>query len=130
MKAFIRNHKQLTIVIGMVAILVAWLPIAYLRGYLVAKFDVAHGHFEVQSFGLPARWRPDYARLLRDRYGIEHRTVAGCVVSGSLLSYVSAYNSVSKAAARRKFGHDVFAECVADARKAHEESKMSGTKPK
>ena len=128
MKAFIRNHKKLAAVIVAALLLVGWWLSASARGYFVARFDVARGHYEVQSFGLPAAWRPDYARLLRERYGIEHRTVAGCVVSESLVSYVSAYNGVTKAAAERKFGRDVFAECAADARKAWEARSAAGTK--
>jgi hypothetical protein len=128
MRTFIRNHKKLAAVIGIVLFFIAWWLSASVRGYVVARFDVARGHYEVQSFGLPARWSPDYARLLRERYGIEHRTVAGCVVSESLVSYVSAYNSVTKAAAEHKFGRDVFAECAADARKAWEERNVAATK--
>ncbi|EEF59911.1 hypothetical protein [Pedosphaera parvula] len=128
MKTFVRNHKNLAAVVGVVAFMVAWWLSASARGYLVARFDVARGHYEVQGFGLPAKWRPDYARLLRERYGIEHHTVAGCVVSDSLVSYVGAYNSVTKTAAQRKFGRDVFAECAVDARKAWEERKVAGTK--
>ena len=128
MRTFIRNHKRLAAVIGVGLLLVAWWLLASVRGYVVARFDVARGHYDVQSFGLPAKWRPDYARLLRERYGIEHHTVAGCVVSESLVSYVSAYNAVTKTAAERKFGRDVFAECAADARKAWEERSVAGTK--
>jgi len=65
--------------------------------------------------GLPARWRPAYIRLLQQRYGIEERVVAGCIVSQSLVSYANGYNAFSMAAANRKFGHDVFNEAVADA---------------
>jgi len=52
---------------------------------------------------------------LRERYGIENRVVAGCIVSPPLLAYTEGYNRVSMAAANRKFGHDVFKESVADA---------------
>ena len=116
MKNLVREHKKLAVVIAVAVLLVAWWLPASVCGSLVAHFDVARGHYEVQSYGLPASWRPEYARLLRERYGIEHHTVAGCVVTESLVSYVSAYNSVVRAAAKRKFGHDVFPECAADAK--------------
>jgi hypothetical protein len=51
-------------------------------------------------------------RLLRERYGIKVRTVALCIVSESLVSYADAYDEVSTAAANRKFGHNVFKECI------------------
>jgi phosphatidylserine/phosphatidylglycerophosphate/cardiolipin synthase-like enzyme len=50
-------------------------------GYLGARFDVARGHYEEKGFGLPAQWVPNYVRLLRERYGIEYRAVAGCAVT-------------------------------------------------
>jgi hypothetical protein len=117
MKGFISKHKKLTVAIGLVTLLVVlWLS-ASIRGRLVAHFDVVRGHYKVLSYGLPVSWRPEYVRLLRERYGIEHRAVAGCVVSESLVSYVHGYNAVSTAAVNRKFGHDVFEECAEDARK-------------
>jgi len=61
------------------------------------------------------RWRPEYTRLLQQRYGIEERMVAGCSVSESLLAYAVGYNTVSVRAANRKFGHDIFKETMADA---------------
>src|ERR1039458_9994430 len=63
----------------------------------------------------PAPWRSEFVRILRERYGIEDRVVAGCIVSPPLLAYTEGYNRVSMAAANRKFGHDVFKESVADA---------------
>ena len=92
-----------------------WDRLARIRGELVAGFDVARGHYEVLTAGLPVEWRPEYARLLRERYGIKERVVAGCIVSRSLSDYVDGYNRVSVSAANRKFGHDVFQESAADA---------------
>ncbi|MFA6564620.1 MAG: hypothetical protein WCV00_22130 [Verrucomicrobiia bacterium] len=128
MKAFIRSHKKLTAAIGVAVFLPVWWLSAPVRGYIVARFDVARGHYEVQTCGLPAKWRPDYARLLRERYDIKLRSVASCIVSHSLGSYVRGYNAASIPAAKHKFGHDVFAECEADARKAWTEKKNAGTK--
>ncbi|MGC3988081.1 MAG: hypothetical protein QM796_00070 [Chthoniobacteraceae bacterium] len=118
MKTLIRNHRMMTAVIVVGLLFWIWSLSAAFRGSIAARYDLAHGYYEVQSFGLTAPWRPDYVRLLKERYGIESREVAGCVVSESLVSYVHAYNEVAKAAAERKFGHDVFTECSNDARKA------------
>jgi len=85
---------------------------AQTRGRLAAHFDVWRGHYVVLAYGLPPPTRPEYAKLLRQRYGIEVRTVALCMVSETLTSYADSYNEVSAAAANRKFGHDVFKECA------------------
>jgi len=82
----------------------------------MAHLDPVRGRHEVLAFGLAAAWRSEYARLLRKRYGIEMRVVAGCCVKESLVAYVDSYNAVSADAASRKFGHNVFQEIVIDAR--------------
>jgi hypothetical protein len=64
------------------------------------------------GYGYPSPSRPEYARCLRERYKIEFRPVAGCIVSYSLVSYVNAYDSVIEEAARAKFGRDVVKECA------------------
>jgi hypothetical protein len=129
LRNFVRYHKKLTLAISLAALPVAWLLSASPRGYLAARFDLAQGHHVVQTFGLPVPWKGDYVRLIRERYGVEDRTVAGCMVSPWLESYVHAYNSVSIAAIKRKFGHDVFAECAADASKAWEEHRAPSATP-
>jgi hypothetical protein len=88
---------------------------ARIRGRLVAHADLARGHYEILSFGLPLCWRPDYTPRLRECYGIKERVVAGGVVSVPLVEYVDGYNEVSMDAANRKLGRDVFRETVADA---------------
>jgi hypothetical protein len=90
----------------------AWVYTAPSRGRLSAHFDLWRGHYIVLAYGLPSPWRPKYAHLLRERYGIEVHTVALCIVSETLRSYADSYNEVSAAAANRNFGHDVFKECA------------------
>lgn len=81
------------------------------QGRVRAKFDMWRGRYVVLTYGLPPPGRDEYARLLRQRYGIELRPVAACIVSERLVSYVNAYDEVSCPAANRRFGHDVFKEC-------------------
>lgn len=102
----------------LVAALGAWWLAAPVRGQVAARCDVWRGHYKVLTYGLPPSWHPKYARLLRERYGIELHTVAGCVVSTALVSYVDSYNAVSAAAVIHKFGHDVFRECEEEASKS------------
>jgi hypothetical protein len=92
-----------------------WQASARIRGQIVARLDLERGHYIVLALGLPAAWRSNAAQLLRERYGIEMRVVAGCVVTEPLLAYVDGYNEVSTKAANQKFGHDVFQESMAEA---------------
>lgn len=120
MRSFVRKHRMLTASIaavgGLILGSVIWSVTASARGELVARYDISRGHYEVQGYGLPVPWRPQYARLLQERYGVKFRTVALCIVSTALVAYVDSYNRVSTAAVNRKFGHDVFKECSDEAR--------------
>ena len=127
-----RNHERLAIAATFAS---SWVLLAVLRtaaapihGQLDARFDIARGHYEVLGYGLPAPWRAEYVRLLRERYGINFRTVALCIVSRTLVAYVEGYNGESTAAANRKFGHDVFKECVAEAGQSWEQSLSKSVK--
>jgi hypothetical protein len=113
MKSLVRSRKILTVAIAFAILLLAWWGWDYSasgRGYIVARFDVARGHYRVLHYGLPPPGLHKYARILRERYGIEYLEVAGCVVSPSLMAYADGYNAVSMAGARRKYGRDIFQE--------------------
>jgi len=110
MTRFLRNHKRLTATTLVLAIFLAWWPLASFRGILVAHIDLALGHYEFLGYGLPPPWRFSEAQLLRERYGIEYRQVALCIVSPPLMQYADSYNSVSIPAITRKFGRDVIKE--------------------
>ena len=83
MICYVREHRVLTVVFAFVAVaLVIWVwdVTASLWGKVDATIDVRQGHYRVLGYGLADRSRSDYARCLRERYNIEYRTVAGCVV--------------------------------------------------
>jgi hypothetical protein len=110
---FLRGHPRLSIALPLACLLAefgVWDLSSGYRGQLVAHIDLARGHYKTLFFGLPTSSRPEYIRLLRERYGIELQVVAGCVVSQSLFAYAMGYNTVSMNAANRKFGRDVFRE--------------------
>ena len=65
MCAFIRRHRWLSATAMLVAGLIGWSVSGGIRGQLVAHFDVARGHYEILSLGLPAPGRSEYARILR-----------------------------------------------------------------
>lgn len=131
MKLFVRSRKNLIAVIVssvlLVALAEAWSVAAPMRGRMAARYDVGHGHYKLLAYGLPLGWRSEYARLLKEQYGIEMRTVALCIVSETLRSYVDSYDEFSAAAANRKFGHDVFNECAEAARKSGERQRTVST---
>ena len=116
LRASVRKHKKVYAVIASIALLAAlaeaWSAAASMRGRMAARFDIRHGHNIVLAYGLPPAWRSEYDRLLKERYGIEVRTVAFCIVSEDLRSYADSYDEVSAAAANQKFEHDVFKECA------------------
>jgi hypothetical protein len=122
----IRNHQRLAVAAASASALVLWAVLcsaaAPVRGQHAARSDIARGQYEVLGYGLPAPWRNEYVRLLRERYDIKFRAVALCIVSTNLVAYVDGYNGVSIAAANGKFGHDVFKECAEEARKRWEQS--------
>lgn len=132
MRSFVRKHRMLTAssaaVGGLILWSVIWSVTASARGELVAHYDISRRHYEVQGYGLPVPWRPEYARLLHERYGVNFRTVALCIVSTTLVAYVDSYNKVSTEAVNRKFGHDVFKECSEEARNSWEQAHKSANR--
>jgi hypothetical protein len=127
MCSFVRKYRMLTASIAAVGGFILWQAFwsctASGRGEIVARYDISHGHYEVLGYGLPVAWRPEYARLLQERYGVKFRPVAGCIVSTDLVAYVASYNKLSAESVNRKFGHDIFKECSDEARKKWQETR-------
>ena len=77
---FVKVRKKAALVVGILAFVVCAELIreytAPMRGRLTARYDVWRGHYVLLAYGLPPAWRPQYAQLLQERYGIEVRTVA------------------------------------------------------
>jgi hypothetical protein len=126
----VRSHKILTATVALLACFILWSELwsvtASTRGGLAARYDISRGHYEIQGYGLPVPWRPEFGRLLQERYGVRFRTVALCTVSPSLVAYVDSYDSVSAAAVNRKFAHDAVRECSEEARKSWEQTRKIG----
>jgi hypothetical protein len=119
MRHFFSRHKKLDAFLLIVCSVVLWELATPLRGNLAARYDLARGKHRILNFGLPPLWLPEYARLLRERFGVELDAVAGCTVSQQLVSYGEAYDKVTAAAAIRKYGHDIFRECAEEAEKKY-----------
>jgi hypothetical protein len=61
------------------------------KGKADARADLATGKLGLETAGLPAPWNGTYARLLRERHGIEVRSVAGCILDGETMQHMDAY---------------------------------------
>jgi hypothetical protein len=78
---------------------------AYRTGRADAERDVAAGILAIEEFGLGAGTGHS-VRLLRERYGIEIRATAGCIVNEKILGHGAGYNAVSEAEIDRRVGSD------------------------
>ena len=103
------NRRNAVLSCGAIVLLiVAWYASASIRGRWAARSDLARGHYIILGYGLPPTSVAEYQQILRDQYGVEYRQIALCIVSRSLVSYADAYNVISSAAIKRKFGNNVF----------------------
>jgi hypothetical protein len=93
---------------------------AYLSGQSEARHALAGGRLELETCGLPADWTPEYERLLLERYGIQTRPVAGCIVTDQILDHERGYNEVMRDEIQRRFGSRIWKETIRDAQKTHE----------
>lgn len=123
---WMRNRSQTrplflaSIGILMALILMAWIwdLTAGARGTLEARLDLERGRYAILAYGLPPGGRDEYTRLLRERYGIERRQIALCIVDRSTVAFADSYNHVSVAAAQKKFGQEIFEQTWQDAQRA------------
>lgn len=79
---------------------------AHRAGHAEAERDLWAGVLAVESYGLPLP--PEYAQILRERYSIQLRPIAGDTdVTARVLGHVQGYNELSKAEIKRRFGDGV-----------------------
>jgi len=127
---FIPRHKIRSAITASLCCLIlgseVWSLSAAFRGEMAARYDVAMGRYEELGYGLPVPWRREYVRLLRKRYRIEFHSVALCIVSEDLITYANSYNRVSSEAAIRKFGHDIFKECLEESERKWKADRRTG----
>lgn len=82
----------------------AWMYFsAYRAGRAEAKKDIAAGILAIEEFGFSAGTG---GQILRERYQIEVRAIAGCGVDDGILGHAAGYNSVSEPEIHRRFGRD------------------------
>jgi len=77
---------------------------AYARGRADARRDIRAGRLAVEVSGLGAG---SLVKPLKERYGVETRVVAGCVVDDTIMGHERGYNIVSAAEIKRRLGVDI-----------------------
>jgi len=99
---------------------------AYEGGRADAQRDIQRGVLATESAGLPTVWAGEYDRLLKQRYGVEDRGVAGCMVDDRIVGHMAGYNEVSNAEIKRRFGADVFDRTAKDAQALYKKKHPNG----
>ena len=75
----------------------------------LAREDYQMGDYRYLVYGL-RRENKSYGGYLEDRYGIEDRRVAYCIVNESVLQAADSYNKTMRQLLTEKYGRDVFRE--------------------
>lgn len=88
------------------------------RGRLDALQDIRTGRLASETFGKPAFYREEYHRLLKKRFGIDYKIVAGCLVDDRIVGHAAGYNEVMHAEILARFGADVFERTAAEAQRS------------
>ena len=78
---------------------------AHRAGRAEAKKDIASGILAIEESGLGAGGGPD-VDILRERYNIEVRALAQCIVNETILGHQDGYNSVAGPEIDRRIGRD------------------------
>jgi hypothetical protein len=112
LQTFARHHRILATFLLLfstsITVYIAWAMSASTRGTIAAEIDLRRGHYTILLYGLPPRDEARYLHTLKDRFGVQSKRVANCIVSQPLLDYADSYNKVIDAALQRKFNRDVF----------------------
>ncbi|MEY2483420.1 MAG: hypothetical protein QOK24_1948, partial [Verrucomicrobiota bacterium] len=87
---------------------------AYRAGRFQAQKDRAAGILAIEEFGFGAGMATE---ILRERYQIEVRAVAGCLVNEKILGHAAGYNAVSEPEIDRRVGRKRVAEAREEAAK-------------
>ena len=87
---------------------------AYKAGRAEAINDIKANRLIIEVSGLPAPWSGEYAKFLAEKYHIQVKTVAGCIVDSKIVGHERGYNEISVAEIERRYGQGFLAK-MADA---------------
>jgi len=74
------------------------------NGAKEAKQDIRRDAPSLKAYGLPHHATERYAKLLKERLGVEFDPIAGCSVTANLIKYANSYNSVTQEYIAKRFG--------------------------
>lgn len=90
---------------------------SYQQGKADAQRELAQGVLACETFGLPRVDFSEYRQVLLERYKIELRAIAGCLVDSKILGHSSGFNQIMEAEIERRYGKDVWDRAQAEAQK-------------
>jgi hypothetical protein len=94
----------------------------YERGRADAQNDISHGILVYEFAGLPAPSDDEEIRLLRERYHIELRRVAGDEIRIDAISHMIGYNEISLPEIERRFGKGILEKVDQEAKANYEKN--------
>jgi hypothetical protein len=97
-------------------------------GAVQASLDIAVGDLRTKTYGLQSSPFNEYQKLMKERYMVSIDDIDGCTPGHWLISYVNAYNAISKPAVKKKYGPDVFDKSFAEVEQAFYKKHMSRDK--
>jgi hypothetical protein len=118
--------KSVLSILALISLTVLSSGCASASGQGAARRDIDRGHLELRGYGLPASWVPAYARLLKERLGVEYKQAAGCEVTDDLVDETDAYNATMTAEIERRFGPDALTALRDEARSSRPATDPSG----
>jgi hypothetical protein len=94
---------------------------AYQTGEFDAENDLRANRLVVENWGFPMKGQNEYAKILREKYSVEFKRVAGDIVDGQTVGHAKGYNELSEAEIKRRFGNDVFEKAKIEAEREYGE---------
>jgi len=93
---------------------------SYRQGKADAQRDINANILAIEVYGFGASNDSEWGRLLQQRYGIEQRVVAGCIVNEKITGHAKGYNEVSHQEIERRLGSDIWTKIRADETAFHQ----------
>jgi hypothetical protein len=94
----------------------------YERGRSDAQRDISRGVLVYEFAGLPAPTDDELTRVLRERYSIELRRVAGDEIRIDAISHMVGYNEISLPEIERRFGKGILQKAADEAKANYEKN--------
>jgi hypothetical protein len=100
-------------------------PEAYEHGKADAQRELAQGVLAYETFGLPQPDFSEFRQVLLERYKIEVRAIAGCLIDSKILGHSSGFNQIMEAEIVRRYGKDVWDRAEAEAQQLFQQKHPS-----